>query len=130
MSPRARNTFLAIFLTTQIALPLRYYLRADGPGVGYDERFSWRMFSPVRMVRCKVVYEHDGQEVKLSEEVHSAWSTLLQRGRPHVIDAVSRQLCREKGPTVTVTVTCKELGNKRVQLEAGHIDVCTGRGVQ
>jgi len=129
MSPRARNTFLAIFLTSQIALPLRYYLRAEAPGSTYDERFAWRMFSPVRMIRCKAVYEHDGAPVELSEEIHSAWGTLLQRGRPHVVDAVSRHLCREKGPTLTLELTCRELGDKRVQLEAGHIDLCTGKGI-
>src|SRR5690242_15394556 len=47
-TPRNRlwsNVFIALFLAYQLAMPLRYYLG----GRGYDERFSWRMFSTLRM---------------------------------------------------------------------------------
>lgn len=127
MNERTRNVFIIGWLIVQIGLPLRYYLRPAAPGAAYDERFSWRMFSPVRMLRCQADYTHDGQEVRLESEIHSAWITLLKRGRPDVIEGVSRHLCREKGPTLTLELKCRELGGEIVTLHDGGVDLCTDR---
>jgi hypothetical protein len=129
MKPPARDVFLVVYLLLQVALPARYYLRvatapADAVGVGYDERFAWRMFSPIRMLRCDTDYRAGGEEVKLSAEVHSAWTTLLQRGRPDVVDAVSAQLCEKHGGPVTLKMRCRELGGGVVTVHDGSADVC------
>ena len=41
-----RGRFIAVFIATQLVLPLRYYVLRDDE---HDERFAWRMFSPMRM---------------------------------------------------------------------------------
>ncbi len=127
MSERTRRVFIISWLLVQIGLPLRYYLRPEAPGSGYDERFAWRMFSPIRMLRCQVAYTHDGQAVQLERRIHSAWITLLKRGRPSVIEGVSRALCREDGPTLSLELSCREQGGERVVLYDGSVDLCTDR---
>ena len=103
-SPRARllaNAFIAAFLAYQVAMPLRYYLG----GRGLDERFSWRMFSSVRMLDCHVeVAERVGAQgdfqqraVSLNKEVQVAWIGLLERGRSLVIDKLLSRRCDEQG---------------------------------
>lgn len=103
-SPRARfwaNVFIALFLGYQVAMPLRYY----AGGRGLDERFSWRMFSSVRMLECDVdIDEHVEQggavrqrDVNLKKEVQVAWIGLLERGRDLVIEKFMRRRCDEAG---------------------------------
>jgi hypothetical protein len=45
-----RNLFIVGWVGLQVALPLSYYLGDDR----FDERFAWRMFSPVRLSECRV----------------------------------------------------------------------------
>jgi hypothetical protein len=97
-SRAASNALIAAFLLFQIAMPLRYYLG----GRGYDERFSWRMFSSVRMQRCDVrVREHvqDGGErqVDLDRALQVAWIGMLERYRPQVVDELLRTRCAASG---------------------------------
>lgn len=103
-SPRARllaNTFIALFLAYQVAMPLRYYMG----GRGLDERFSWRMFSSVRMLDCNVDIDEHVEElgqtrqrdVNLKKEVQVAWIGLLERGRDLVIEKFLRRRCDEEG---------------------------------
>lgn len=104
-SPRARlaaNVFIGLFLAYQVAMPLRYYMT----GRGLDERFSWRMFSSVRMLECTVdVDEHvlgaDGsthqRDVSLKKEVQVAWIGLLERGRSLVIEKFLQRRCDQEG---------------------------------
>jgi hypothetical protein len=114
-SPRARllsNVFIALFLAYMLGMPLRYYLG----GRGLDERFSWRMFSSVRMLKCKVeVDEHvdkggdvDERSVSLTKEVQVAWIGLLERGRPLVIEKLLTRRCAQEGVVqVDYHLTCK-----------------------
>ncbi len=92
---RASNAFILLFLLYQVAMPLRYYLG----GRGDDERFSWRMFSTVRMHRCDVrLYQVEaGQRrpVDLTRAVQVAWIGMLERNRPQVVRALMRRRCRE-----------------------------------
>jgi len=101
-SPRARllaNAFIAVFLAYQLVMPLRYYMG----GRGLDERFSWRMFSSVRMLDCDVsVGEHVGvggdthrRAVNLGKTVQIAWIGLLERGRALVISKLLSRRCDE-----------------------------------
>src|SRR5690349_18637852 len=81
------NAFIALFLAFMLGMPLRYYMG----GRGFDERFSWRMFSTIRMLECKATVVEDvadGSErrVDLGQEVQVAWVGLLERGRELVID--------------------------------------------
>lgn len=91
------NALIALFLLFQIAMPLRYYLGDRG----YDERFSWRMFSSLRMQQCRVrVSERAGEpsrlierQVNLSKELQVAWIGMLERYRPQVVSKLLARRC-------------------------------------
>lgn len=111
-SSRARllsNVFIALFLAYMLGMPLRYYMG----GRGLDERFSWRMFSSIRMLKCKVeVDEHtdsgDERSVSLTKEVQVAWIGLLERGRPLVVEKLLARRCAQEGVVqVDYHLTCK-----------------------
>ena len=82
---RLANGFILVFLAFQIAMPLRYYLGDRG----YDERFSWRMFSTLRLQQCQMrVNERKGappahatRDVQVHADVQVAWVSLLERVR-------------------------------------------------
>lgn len=108
------SVFIALFLLFQLGMPLRYYLA----GGGSDERFSWRMFSTVRMQRCTVQVDdmldqagnsHEERRVDLRKLVHSAWINLLERGREPVISKLLAQRCAQPGVhSARYTRTCKD----------------------
>jgi hypothetical protein len=87
------NAFIALFLLFQLAMPLRYYLG----GRGDDERFSWRMFSTVRMHKCEIaVHELQAGELRkvdLTQAVQIAWIALLERNRTEAVHALLRRRC-------------------------------------
>jgi hypothetical protein len=95
------NAFIALFVLFQLAMPLRYYLL----GGGTDERFSWRMFSTVRMQSCEVkvhdVVMADGRrrlrKVELRRVLHGAWVNVLERYRPSAVDKFLRRRCEQPG---------------------------------
>ncbi len=119
-----RDILVTAFLVLQLALPLSYYtVREDT----YDERFSWRMFSDVRMLKCKVSFVRGGEPVTMSREFHMAWNTLVQRGRRDVIDGVSAALCDgARGEPVRLRMTCREADGTQRVVEEGKSDVCAG----
>jgi hypothetical protein len=67
----------------------------------YDERFSWRMFSTLRLRDCKVevteqvrVAGHaQTRTVNVERDVHVAWLRLLERMRGAVVDAYLERRC-------------------------------------
>jgi len=102
---------IIVFLAVQLALPLSYYLGKNA----FDERFAWRMFSPVRMARCqvKVFDATDGveTEIRLGRRLHIVWINLLKRARPAVIDGVAAHVCAQSGsagatPDIRMMLTC------------------------
>jgi hypothetical protein len=106
---RARDLFIAAFLLSQLLLPLRWYAlrEADDP---FDERFAWRMFSPERMVRCSANAHLDGAPLELGREFHSAWLTLVERGRMDVVNAVVDRVClTHPGGDLRLRLSCKEI---------------------
>jgi hypothetical protein len=117
------NAFIALFVLFQLAMPLRYYLL----GGGTDERFSWRMFSTVRMQTCEVkvhdIVLADGQpsprKVELRKLLHGAWINMLERYRPRAVDKLLRRRCEERGVTAARFVRkCKDTdGDRRPTLE-------------
>jgi len=108
-SPKASraNLIIGAFLLLQLGFPASYYLGGDP----FDERFAWRMFSPVRLARCSVqAYDASSGQVpiQLSRELHVVWINLLKRARPAVIDAVADKLCSDRGTQadVRMSLTC------------------------
>jgi hypothetical protein len=114
-----RGRAIAAFLAIQLVLPATYYLRRDR----HDERFSWRMFSPMRMTRCQPSATVGGQPVALAASFHEAWISLAQRGRLRVFEAMGQRLCREHaGQEVVLWLRCQYLDGTRREL--GGFDVC------
>jgi hypothetical protein len=106
---RRVNLAIAAFLAFQIAMPLSYYVL----GRTYDERFSWRMFSTLRLRDCKVeVKEQLGartRSVNVERDVHVAWLRLLERMRSSVIDAYLARRCQGEGVSrVDFTSRCSD----------------------
>jgi hypothetical protein len=118
--------FIALFLLYQVAMPLAYYLG----GRGTDERFSWRMFSSVRMQKCSVkVKETAGGEqrdVDLDREVQIAWIGMLERYRPAVVEKLLRRRCeRAEASEVRYVRSCVETDGSKapeltVKVESEH----------
>jgi len=94
------NILVVVILLAQLLLPLRYYL---GFAEGDDERFSWRMFSTVRLQRCEMTIsdQHAGSDVlvpvQLKPILQVAWISVLQRYRPSVVEAFLRFRCEGEG---------------------------------
>lgn len=94
------NGLIVVVLLTQLVVPLRYYL---GFAEGDDERFSWRMFSTVRLQRCEMTVsdQHVGSDVKVPVQLKPilqvAWISVLQRYRPSVVEAFLRFRCQGEG---------------------------------
>lgn len=106
---KRENLTIAAILVFQIAMPLSYYFSSRI----YDERFSWRMFSTLRLRDCKVeVKEHvrsggrsGTRTVNIERDVHVAWLRLLERMRSAVVDEYLARRCQS--PDVTsVDFTC------------------------
>lgn len=84
-------------LALQAIIPLTYYLGDDH----YDERFSWRMFSAVRMHACDLrafeVRAGVEQPVNLMRTVQAGWVTTLERNREAVMERYLRWRCGQAG---------------------------------
>src|SRR5512132_2793013 len=74
---------IMIVVGSQLLLPLHYYVARRDP---HDERFAWRMFSPMRMADCAVRATLDGATLPLEREFHEAWLALARRGRFAVVE--------------------------------------------
>src|SRR6187551_2793118 len=99
-----RGRFILAFLAIQLLAPLDYYLVRRDP---HDERFAWRMFSPMRMAKCEPTVSIEGQPVNLYSEFHEAWVKIAERGRFVVIEEMAQKLCDEnKGKRVEVSLDC------------------------
>jgi hypothetical protein len=89
----------AAFLLFQLAVPLHYYLGSRD----YDERFSWRMFSSVRLRDCRVHVVETPREagtnaerpVAIERDVQVAWVHLLERMRTGVVDKYLQRRCEQ-----------------------------------
>ena len=113
--------FIAILVTSQLLLPLHYYTVNRDP---HDERFAWRMFSPMRMTACQPTFKLDDKPILLAAEFHEAWIEIAKRGRFRVIEEMAAQLCaKHPGSAVTVTMSCNYLGGQQ-PVEYGGFDMC------
>jgi hypothetical protein len=101
---------LALWIVVMIAVPLRYYVGGDT----YDERFSWRMFSAVRVQECAIdareVVCGREQTITLMESLPAPWVALLQRNRPAVLRRFLRWRCASDAQPseVRLTHTCRD----------------------
>ena len=116
---RIRDLFLLCFLALQFGLPLHYYLGSDP----FDERFAWRMFSPLRMAECEVRFTQAGRKVERSQRFHLVWNKLADRGRDQVLRRMADQLCAEQGP-VTLQAICTLPDGGQRHLYDGDTDQC------
>ena len=108
-------------VASQLLIPLHYYIAHRDP---HDERFAWRMFSPMRMAQCRPAFTLDRKPVALAEQFHEAWIETAKRGRFRVIEAMAASLCeRNPGSEVVVTVTCTYVGRKD-PVEYGGWNMC------
>lgn len=99
-----RGRFILAFLLVQLLLPLRYYIAHRDP---HDERFAWRMFSPIRMAQCSPSVTIDGAPTALGAEFHEAWIEIAKRGRFQVVEAMGARLCSKyPGKEVHVSLDC------------------------
>jgi len=115
-----RGRFILVFLAIQLLLPLHYYLLRDDP---HDERFAWRMFSPMRMARCITRINVDKQPLQLGTKFHEAWIEVANRGRYVVLEEMAAKLCEENpGKQVELAVDCTYLDRPAAHL--GHADMC------
>lgn len=114
------SLFIGTFVAFQLLVPLTYYLREDP----YDERFSWRMFSAIRLHQCRTqAYDlHEGADGELrsvqrdlSKQVNRKWITMLYRNRREVIHAYLRWRCEQPGVTASrVENRCRTPEGERV----------------
>jgi hypothetical protein len=115
-----RGRFIVAFLVVQLALPLHYYVLRYDP---HDERYAWRMFSPMRMTRCTPRFSIDNQPVALGTKFHEAWIEIASRGRYVVLEGMAAKLCRNNaGKRVELSVDCTYLD--RPAAHFGHADMC------
>lgn len=99
-----RGRFILVVLLAQLLLPLHYYWQRRDP---HDERFAWRMFSPMRMVQCTPQVQLDGAPYPLAATFHDAWLALARRGRFAVVEQMGAYLCaRHPKSEVVVSLAC------------------------
>ena len=109
---KRHNLFIGVVLLLQIGMPLSYYVSDRS----YDERFSWRMFSTLRLRDCKVEVRElprgatEPRRVSVERDVHIAWLRLLERMRTGVVDAYLDRRCHHSADVerVDFVCTCKD----------------------
>lgn len=115
-----RGRFILAFITAQLLIPLRYYVAHRDP---HDERFAWRMFSPMRMTQCAPKATLDGKPLDLRTEFHEAWVELASRGRFVVVEAMGKRLCEEHpGASVVMSIDCTYIDREPERY--GGYDMC------
>jgi hypothetical protein len=101
---------ILVYLAVQLLLPASYCVA----GRGFDERFAWRMFSPTRVTPCEASFTtEDGAPVTSLGELHQAWSELVTRARPGVVEGYGRWVCarmRERGEPAVLHVDLRCTG--------------------
>ncbi len=111
---------IVLVTLSQLLLPLHYYVARRDP---HDERFAWRMFSPMRMARCTPRFVVDGKPFPLGSEFHEAWIEIASRGRFEVIEQMGAKLCAvQPARSVRVVLDCTYVD--RTDRSYGGYDMC------
>ena len=116
-----QGRFIAVFVIAQLLLPMHYYFARKDP---HDERFAWRMFSPMRMARCAPKVVIDDKPINLGNEFHEAWVVIASRGRFTVLEAMGAKLCA-KYPRSEVRLSLQCTYLDRDPQSYGGYDMCT-----
>ena len=131
MSSPSTNTrfygWLWLAVALQVAIPASYYFRTDRD----DERFSWRMFSAVRVKRCDVDLREQQagawDEVDLAPLLHASWRNALKRGRARVIEHLLEVRCEQPGrEAVELVRRCKNTHGEKYAPERTRRQCDTG----
>jgi hypothetical protein len=116
-----RGRLILVVLVSQLLIPLHYYLPSQRDP--HDERFAWRMFSPMRMTRCEVTTAKDDTPLDLGREFHEAWIEVARRGRFRVIEQMGQHLCAKyPGAHIKMALDCVYLNGKSERY--GGYDMC------
>ncbi|HKU37784.1 MAG TPA: hypothetical protein VJR89_06550 [Polyangiales bacterium] len=129
---RATRLFILGFLAFQIAMPLRYYLGERG----YDERFSWRMFSTLRLQDCAISVAEatsrgpngalEYRDVKVPRDVQAAWVNLLERVRRPVVEKYLARRCERQALSVKYTRRCTNTDGSALPARTLELDCSDG----
>lgn len=125
------HLIVLLFLSLQLGVPISYYLGDDV----YDERFAWRMFSPIRMVKCDVRFSETPditQAIRLDREIGETWINWMRRGHHRVIDGYARFHCQQasaKGEEASLhaQVACHLPDGAMDRLYSPQEDLCAAR---
>jgi len=111
---------IIIVIAGQLLIPLHYYtVRRDA----HDERFAWRMFSPIRQTECTIRATLDGAPLALKGEFHETWISIARRPRFVVVEALGARLCEKYGrKPVVFYLDCKYIGQPPRSF--GGFDMC------
>ena len=83
------------------------------------------MFSETRLLTCQVQFKAQGEEIPLKRSFHSAWITLLRRGRPSVVQGVQDRVCAtHAGQDVRLVYRCRQLDGENPVFNDGSQSVC------
>jgi hypothetical protein len=116
-----RGRLILAWIAVQIALPVFYYRSRRDP---HDERFAWRMFSPMRMIQCQPQFLLDDKPIDLGGKFHEAWIDIAGRGRFDVVEAMGARLCHDlPNKRIELRMQCRQLDGT-VENWGGY-DVCT-----
>lgn len=103
--PDLRRTWIAIgvaiFLLTQICIPISYYLR-DEPT---SERFAWRMFSSIDLSswnsEVTVLVDENGtvveRQVPLSATLQETYVKAIEQANLDIVESFMRRLSEQPG---------------------------------
>lgn len=136
--------WLWLLVALQVAIPASYYLVREDRD---DERFAWRMFSTVRLTRCRVLafdilragggaMRFDGKgpqersAVDMPRSLHASWLRSLERGRKHVIEHFLAARCEQ--PDVRYSQldrSCTSPAGRVLPEQHYHYD-CQGRRLE
>lgn len=105
---RRTSIVIHVILAALLLTPLHYYLYNTDKR---DERFAWRMFSPVRVESCGTQFfvGVDPKPIKTSSKFHNAWAGIAQRGWQQAISVMTQRLCDDNPETpVRVRILCEQ----------------------
>jgi hypothetical protein len=125
--PSSSYAWLWLLVAVQVAIPASYYLRDDRD----DERFSWRMFSVVRVRSCDIAVREqraaEFESADLDKLLHASWRAAMARGRKRVIERFLTKRCHDEPfKAVTFVRTCREVDREKTPEQRVTLDCHTG----
>ena len=126
-----KHLVVLAFLGIQLGLPSSYY---PGDDI-YDERFAWRMFSPIRMVKCDVAFAETAnmeRPISLKREIGLPWINWMKRGHRRVMEGYAAHYCEAaeaEGATASLhsQVSCRLPDGEVDHLYSPQEDLCEAR---